>query len=145
MAALKETTLVVVNPGRAVRHDRKRHTHGAVLSLGAVDLDFLIANGDVSLYVPKPDPTLETGSEQADKPADTAAKGDTGSTADAAGTGTISAENVLKALDNVAAAVASGDLAAADPAPSTATTATDKAAADAKAPPAAKKAAKAKA
>jgi len=106
MAALRETTQVVVNPGRAVRHDRKRHTEGAVLSLGAVDVDFLLANGDVSLYV---EPVAASADAAAPKLDDNVAAAIAAGQAgqDSTDTPALSPEQVGQALDNVAAAVAS--------------------------------------
>jgi len=46
-------TACIVNPGRAVRHDRKRHTEGAILHLDDIDVDALVALGDVSIHQPQ--------------------------------------------------------------------------------------------
>lgn len=78
------TTLCIVNPGRAVRHDRKRHTEGALLNLDAIDVEFLVACGDVSIYTP---PEPGTG-QMGDQPAD------------------LTADQVTQALDTAVAAIA---------------------------------------
>lgn len=64
------TTLCIVNPGRAVRHDRKRHTEGALLNLDAIDVEFLVACGDVSIYTPPEPGTGQTDDQQAGLTAD---------------------------------------------------------------------------
>lgn len=77
------TTLCIVNPGRAVRHDRKRHTEGALLNLDAIDVEFLVACGDVSIYTPP-----EPGTGQTDQQAG------------------LTADQVTQALDTAVAAIA---------------------------------------
>lgn len=46
-------TACIVNPGRAVRHEGKRHAEGAVLRLDQADVKQLTANGFVSIWTPE--------------------------------------------------------------------------------------------
>lgn len=58
-------TACIVNPGRAVRHEGKRHVEGAVLHLDQADVKQLTENGFVSIWTPPAAPagteTAETG------------------------------------------------------------------------------------
>lgn len=49
-------TACIVNPGRAVRHEGKRHAEGAVLHLDQADVKQLTANGFVSIWAPEQAP-----------------------------------------------------------------------------------------
>lgn len=63
-------TACIVNPGRAVRHEGKRHAEGAVLRLDQVDVKQLTENGFVSIWTPSSAPlgtdTAETGRQAID-------------------------------------------------------------------------------
>lgn len=56
-------TACIVNPGRAVRHEGKRHAEGAVLHLDQADVKQLTENGFVSIWTP---PAAPAGTETAE-------------------------------------------------------------------------------
>ena len=56
-------TACIVNPGRAVRHEGKRHAEGAVLHLDQADVKQLTENGFVSIWTPPAAPASSATAE----------------------------------------------------------------------------------
>lgn len=90
-------TRCIVNPGRAVRYEGKRHAEGKVLLLGPQDVAQLTKSGDVRV-------------EEAPAPPDV----DQQLQADVATATSVSADWVAQAVDAMAAAIAAGELTADD-------------------------------
>lgn len=88
-------TRCIVNPGRSVRFEGKRHTEGAVLMLGQQDVRQLTEMGVVRVAEPEADPQAMT--TQGDQDGQTSVV-------------SLTAEQTALAIDAMAAAVASGEL-----------------------------------